>query len=62
MFSQSVVIVCFLFLSFKRSFPLKYPGDLCVMTMMMMLMNFHVSMYLADANWGHNIKIKKNNE
>ena len=59
MFSQSVVIVCFLFLSFKRSFPLKYPGDLCVMTMMMMMMNFiHVSMYLADANWGHNTKIK----
>ena len=29
----------------------------CVM--MMMMMNFiHVSMYLADANWGHNIKIK----
>ena len=28
-------------------------------TMMMMMMNFiHVSMYLADANWGHNIKIK----
>ena len=27
--------------------------------MMMMMMNFiHVSMYLADANWGHNIKIK----
>ena len=26
---------------------------------MMMMMNFiHVSMYLADANWGHNIKIK----
>ena len=31
-----------------------------MMTMMMMMMNFiHVSMYLADANWGHNIKIKK---
>ena len=30
MFSQSVVIVRFLFLSFKRSFPLKYPGDLRV--------------------------------
>ena len=29
------------------------------MMMMMMMMNFiHVSMYLADANWGHNIKIK----
>ena len=29
----------------------------CVM--MTMMMNFiHVSMYLADANWGHNIKIK----
>ena len=27
--------------------------------LMMMMMNFiHVSMYLADANWGHNIKIK----
>ena len=27
--------------------------------MTMMMMNFiHVSMYLADANWGHNIKIK----
>ena len=27
--------------------------------MMMMMMNFiHVSMYLADANWGHNINIK----
>ena len=26
---------------------------------LMMMMNFtHVSMYLADANWGHNIKIK----
>ena len=25
----------------------------------MMMMNFiHVSMYLADANWGHNIKIR----
>ena len=25
----------------------------------MMIMKFiHVSMYLADANWGHNIKIK----
>ena len=25
----------------------------------MMMMNFtHVSMYLADSNWGHNIKIK----
>ena len=30
-----------------------------VKLMMMMMMNFiHVSMYLADANWGHNIKIK----
>ena len=30
------------------------------MMMMMMMMNFiHVSMYLADANWGHNIKIKQ---
>ena len=30
-----------------------------MMMMMMMMMNFsHVSMYLADANWGHNIKIK----
>ena len=30
-----------------------------MMMMMMMIMNFiHVSMYLADANWGHNIKIK----
>ena len=29
------------------------------MMMMMMMMNFiHVSMYLARANWGHNIKIK----
>ena len=29
------------------------------MMMMMMMMNFiHVSMYLADANEGHNIKIK----
>ena len=26
---------------------------------LMMMMNFtHVSMYLADANWGHNIRIK----
>ena len=62
MFSQSVAIVCFLFLSFKRSIPLKYPGDLCVM-MMMMTMNFiHVSMYLADANWGQQHKDKINNE
>ena len=31
--------------------------------MMMMMMNFiHVLMYLVDANWGHNIKIKVNNE
>jgi len=30
-----------------------------VCRMMMMMMNFiHVSMYLAAANWGHNIKIK----
>ena len=29
-----------------------------MMMMMMMMMNFiHVSMYLARANWGHNIKI-----
>jgi len=29
------------------------------MFLMMMMMNFiHVSMYLADANWGHNMKIK----
>ena len=27
--------------------------------LMMMMMNFiHVSMYLADANWEHNIKVK----
>ena len=27
-----------------------------MMMMMMMMMNFiHVSMYLADANWGHNV-------
>ena len=33
---------------------------LSLMMMMMMMMNFiHVSMYLADANWGHNIKINK---
>ena len=31
-----------------------------MMMMMMMMMNFiDVSMYLADANCGHNIKIKK---
>ena len=31
----------------------------CVVIIVMMMMNFiHVSMYLADANWGHNIKIK----
>ena len=30
-----------------------------LMMMMMMMMNFiHESMYLADANWGHNLKIK----
>ena len=34
-------------------------GGRCQHMMMMMMMNFiHVSMYLADANWGHNIKIK----
>ena len=34
------------------------PGLAC-QGMMMMMMNFiHVSMYLADANWGHNMKIK----
>ena len=34
-------------------------GQFLTKTMMMMMMNFiHVSMYLADANWGHNIKIK----
>ena len=30
-----------------------------LMMMMMMMMNFiHVLLYLADAIWGHNIKIK----
>ena len=34
-------------------------GALGTRMMVMMMMNFiHVSMYLADANWGHNIKIK----
>ena len=33
--------------------------DANLLMMMMMMMNFiHVLLYLADAIWGHNIKIK----
>ena len=36
-----------------------HTNELDLPDLMMMMMNFiHVSMYLADANWGHNIKIK----
>ena len=36
-----------------------HTNELDLPDLMMMMMNFiHVSMYLADANWGHNIKKK----
>ena len=36
-----------------------HTNELDLPDLMMMMMNFiHVSMYLADANWGHNIKTK----